>query len=74
VNASENSRFNITLKEVGQGNETRAAYHAEAQKEFRILGLIKKQAKVQAEIDAETGEVISSKKPWWAFIASEDEL
>lgn len=25
----------------------------------------------EAQIDAETGEVIQTKKPWWAFLASE---
>jgi len=28
---------------------------------------------VSAQIDAETGEIIRVKKPWWAFLASEPE-
>ena len=28
---------------------------------------------VQAQIDAETGELIRAKKAWWAFLASEDD-
>jgi hypothetical protein len=26
---------------------------------------------VRAQVDADTGELIKIKKPWWAFIASE---
>jgi len=26
---------------------------------------------VEAQVDAETGEIIRVKKPWWAFLASE---
>ena len=26
---------------------------------------------VEAQVDAETGKVIRTKKPWWAFLASE---
>jgi hypothetical protein len=28
---------------------------------------------VSAQVDAENGEVIAVKKPWWAFLASESE-
>ena len=28
---------------------------------------------VQTEIDPETGEVIITSKPWWAFLVSEDD-
>jgi hypothetical protein len=28
---------------------------------------------VQAQVDAENGEVIQTHKPWWAFLASESE-
>lgn len=63
----------IELKEVGQGEQTRAAYEVQAQKQVKVLGLFKAKMQVQAQIDAENGEVISSKKPWWAFIASDAE-
>ncbi len=61
----------IELKEVGTGNETRAAYEIQVQKEARILGIFKTQMDVSAEVDAETEEVIKTVKPWWAFLASE---
>lgn len=61
----------IELKEVGTGNKTRAAYEIKTQKESRVLGLFKAQMQVQAHVDAENGEVIQTKKPWWAFLATE---
>lgn len=61
--------FNITLKEVGSGNSSKAVYEATAEKQGKFLGLFKVNAKVSAEIDAETGEVISVHKPWWSFLA-----
>lgn len=70
VCSSENNCV-IELKEVGNGEQVKAAYEIQAQKEARILGLFKTRMKVQAQVNAETGEVIQAKKPWWAFLASE---
>ena len=64
------------LKEVGksgEGNETRAAYEVQAQRHFRVLALFKTKAQVKAQVDAETGEIIQVKKPWWAFLSTEPE-
>ena len=61
----------IELKEVGNGEQVKAAYEIKTQKQARILGLFKTQMQVQAQVNAETGEVIQAKKPWWAFLASE---
>ena len=63
----------IELKEVGSGNTSKVAYEVQAQKQAKILGLFKTKMQVQAQIDAETGEVINFKKPWWAFLASESQ-
>ncbi|MBU2522939.1 MAG: hypothetical protein KKE23_01460 [Nanoarchaeota archaeon] len=63
----------IELKEVGTGNQTRAAYEVQAEKEVRVLGLFKAKMQVRAQIDAENGEVIQQKKAWWAFLAAESE-
>ena len=68
---SEENQCQIELKEVSDGEEIRAAYEVQAQKEAKVLGLFKTQMTVEAQIDAETGEVINSNKPWWAFLASE---
>lgn len=61
----------IELKEVGKGNETKMAYEIKTEKEARMFGIFKTRMNVEAQIDAETGEVIKSRKPWWAFLASE---
>ncbi len=61
----------IELKEVSDGEQVRAAYEVQAQKEAKILGLFKTKMHVEAQVDAETGQVIETKKPWWAFLASE---
>lgn len=61
----------IELKEVGAGNQTRAAYEVKTQKEAKVLGLFKAKMQGQAHVDVENGEVIQRKKPWWAFIATE---
>jgi predicted PilT family ATPase len=63
----------IELKEVGSGNKTKAAYEVRAEKRAKVLGLFKTKMQVQAQINAENGEVISTKKPWWAFLATESE-
>lgn len=63
----------IELKEVGQGEQIRAAYEIQAQKEAKVLGLFKTRMQVKAHVDAENGGVIQVQKPWWAFLASETE-
>ena len=65
----------IELKEVGKGNQTRAAYELKTQRQSKILGLFRARMQVQAQVDAESGEIIRTRKPWWAFLASEvDEI
>ena len=60
--------FNIELKEVGEGDELRAVYIAKVDKDGRLLGLFKITLKSEAQIDSETGEVISLEKQWWKFL------
>jgi hypothetical protein len=62
--------FTIELKEVGSGNQTRAVYEVRGEKEGRFLGLFKVRANVSVEVDAESGEVLRVRKPWWSFLAS----
>jgi hypothetical protein len=58
--------FNITLRETGG----KAVYHFEGIKEGKLFGFIKKNAKVEVEVDAEAdGKILSVKKPWWSFLA-----
>ncbi|MEE9525809.1 MAG: hypothetical protein V3V78_04360 [Candidatus Woesearchaeota archaeon] len=63
----------IELKEVGVGNRTRAAYEIRTERNSRVLGIFRARMNVQAQVDAETGELIQVRKPWWAFLASEAE-
>lgn len=70
-NCNSDNNCSIQLKEVGNGEQVKAAYEVQAQKEARVLGMFKTRMNVRAQIDAETGEVIQAKKPWWAFLASE---
>jgi len=70
VCSSENN-CTIELKEVGLGNQTRAMYRINAQKEARVFGLFRAKMNVEANIDAETGEVVNTKVPWWSFLAAE---
>ncbi len=68
-----NENCTIELKEIGKGNKTRAAYEIKTQKQSKVFGLFKANMNVQAQVDAETGEIIRSQKPWWAFLASESD-
>jgi hypothetical protein len=70
-NCDENC--NIELKEVGSGEQVRAAYEVKAQRNSRVFGIFSAKMDVEAQIDAETGELIRTNKPWWAFLASEKE-
>ena len=70
---NESNNCSIELKEVGKGNKTKLGYEINIQKHARFLGLFNIRMKVQSQIDAENGEVIQTKKPWWAFLVSEGE-
>lgn len=62
--------FTIQLKEVGEGNNSKAIYELNTKKEYKIFGFIKNDAKVSIQVDAETGEVVKIKRPWWSFMAT----
>jgi len=68
---SEENECQIELKEVMQGNQLKAAYEINTQRQSKFLGLFQAKMQVQAQVDAETGEIIGMNKPWWAFLASE---
>ena len=70
---NESNNCTIQLKEVGKGNETRPAYEIQVQRHFKLLAMFRLKSQTKAQIDAETGEVIAIKKPWWAFLATEPE-
>ncbi len=68
---AEENGCSIELKEVGEGEGAKLAYEVKTERQSRVLGLFGAKMQVQAQVDAETGEVLNVKKPWWAFLASE---
>ncbi len=70
---NETNNCTIELKDVGQRNETRHAYEIQVQRHYKLLGLFKAKAENRIQVDAENGEVIQTKKPWWSFLASESD-
>tara|TARA_Y100000310_G_C20611122_1_gene778062 strand:- start:408 stop:1508 length:1101 start_codon:yes stop_codon:yes gene_type:complete len=74
-NCNEENNCSIELKEVGkgEGNKTRAAYEIQIQRHHKLLGIFRIKAMNRVQIDAETGEIIKVKKPWWAFLATEED-
>jgi hypothetical protein len=65
----ETRNCSIELKEVGNN---KVAYELITEKQAKILALIQSKMQVKAQVDAETGELIRVKKPWWAFLATEE--
>lgn len=67
---SEQNNCSIELKEVGQGEQIKAVYEVQVQKQAKILGIFATKIQLKAQIDAETGEA-KTQKPWWSFLAVE---
>ncbi len=61
--------FTIELKEVGKGTNAKAVYELTGNKQGKFLGIFKIMARVQAQVDAGTGDT-KVIKPWWSFLAS----
>jgi len=71
---SEENNCQIELKEIGKSDEEKQlAYEIQIERHSRIIGIFQKKMQVQAQVNAESGEVIKVKKPWWAFLAIEPE-
>lgn len=67
----EERNCSVELKEFKIKNKTIAGYEVETEKDSKLFLIFKKKIKVRAVVDAETGEIISIKKPWWAFLVKE---
>ncbi|MEM4336416.1 MAG: hypothetical protein QXG86_00220 [Candidatus Woesearchaeota archaeon] len=61
----------LELKEVADKGNVRAVYEVRAQKEAKIFGVFKKRMQLKAEINAENGEIIRTRTPWWAFLTND---
>lgn len=59
----------IQLKEVGQQEQTRAAYEIQTTKRVKLFWVFNAQMRIRSQIDAENGEVIKEKKPRRSFLA-----
>jgi len=70
---NESNNCTIELKEVGKDNQTQTKYEMQVQRHYKILGLFQAKAENKAEVNAETGEGIITKKPWWSFLATRQE-
>jgi len=70
---SVENNCNIELKEVGSGEQAKLAYELKTQRQSKFLGMFQIKMQVEAQVNAENGEIIRVKKPWWAFLASEPE-
>jgi len=70
-NCNESNNCSIELKEIKQNNKVQAAYEMQVQKHARILGIFQAKMQNKIQINAENGEIINIKKPWWAFLATE---
>jgi len=70
---SEENSCSFKLKQEGEGDDAILAYEVKAKRNARFLGLFKMKMNVESQVDAETGEIIKVKKPWWAFLAAEPE-
>jgi len=70
---NESNDCSIDLKEVIKKKVSRVAYSLKAKQRGKFLGMFKTKLSVEAEVDAETGEIIKTKRPWWGFLVTEDD-
>ena len=69
LNMCENC--SIELKEVGQGDSTKMAYEVNTRARAKVFGIFNTNVDAEVQVDAETGEVIRTRKPWWAVLQAE---
>lgn len=65
------SECRVELREVRARNEAHVVYHVMTYKEARVLGLFQTEMRVATNVDTHTGAIVSTEKPWWAFLAVE---
>jgi hypothetical protein len=67
---NETNNCTIELKEVPVGKSMKAVYALQLERHYKLLGLFKAKAQDKVQVDADTGDIISVKNPWWAFLAT----
>ena len=70
---SEENNCTIELKETGQGEQVQAMYEVKAEKKAKLFGFLDTKMQVKAQVSAENGEVIREERPWWSFLAIEED-
>lgn len=69
-NCNTTNNCTIELKDVGKNMAQKLQYEIQVQRHYKILGLFDAKADNKATVDAETGQVVVTKQPWWSFLAS----
>jgi hypothetical protein len=64
INQLKLKDYVIELKDVGK-----PVYEVTGKRDVKIFGLFKAKMKTTSQINAETGIVEKTKKPWWSFLA-----
>ena len=66
IGSTNNITFEIT--EFVKGNVRKAVFSAKAKKPGKFLGIFNTQIDLETLIDTETGKIIKTNRPWWAFL------
>ena len=66
INQLKLKNYEIELKDVGK-----PIYEVIGKEEVKIIGLFKTEMLTKTEINAETGSIGKTQKPWWSFLAKE---
>ncbi len=68
--ASSKATEITTLEEIKlEEEDTKPVYSVKGTKDVRILSMIPASMEIETKVSAETGDVISTNKPWWSFLA-----
>lgn len=68
--AAQSLKGEVRSMEMAQVNG-RLAYSAKANVKAKLLGLIGTEYEVESSVDAQSGQLLAEKKPWWSFLAFE---
>ena len=66
INQLQLKNYEIELKDVGK-----PVYEITGTKEVKVIGFINAEMAIKSQIDAETGIIEKTEKPWWSFLAKE---
>jgi hypothetical protein len=66
INQLKLRNYEIELKDVGK-----PVYEITGKKEVKVFGLFKAVMAIKSQVNAETGAIGKTEKPWWSFLAKE---